>query len=122
MASTPPAKSTNQPHKPTEQPKVMEFLRVDGDYKAAFPTAISKWGPVFAKATRIGTMIAEHLARQEDLKETRAPGFETVGPNSNKRSTAQQHKRTNTDAIISQRQTKLAAADNNQTSINTHNN
>jgi len=59
----------------------MEFLRVVGDYKAAFPTAVSTWGPVFAKATRIGTMIAEHLARQEDLKETRASGFETVGPN-----------------------------------------
>jgi hypothetical protein len=94
MDRAPPPR-TNQPHKPIDNPEVQEFLRAVGTYRETFPTAVSIWGPVCAKATRIDAMMEEHWATwwevpddlEGDLGEKSRPwtGFKTVAPNANQR-------------------------------------
>ena len=81
--------------------EVTELLRNAATYRARFPTAVSVWGPVFAEATLIDTMMAERGARQEDLGRRWAPRIQNGG------SIAQRHinhNRTPTQCISSQRQ------------------
>ena len=69
---------------PDYNPEVTEFLRNVAAYRARFPSAVSVWGPVFAEATLIDTMMTEHGARQEDRLATEVvtgrQGFRTVDP------------------------------------------
>ena len=81
--------------------EVTELLRNAATYRARFSTAVSVWGPVFAEATLIDTMMAERGARQEDLGRRWAPRIQNGG------SIAQRHinhNRTPTQCISSQRQ------------------
>ena len=71
--------------------EVTEFLRIAAAYRARCPTAVSIWGPVFAKAKLIDTMMAESGAISAAPSTTTAlfsdpevvaerKGFRTVDP------------------------------------------